>query len=160
MTATSPPDARTAATLDAEMIATSTRGSRTIPAAEFFAGIMTAWKLDGVKFTFAQSIVTTRANRTLLPVMLAANTPPHRASLPVVAEEGDRGRGLHECFADRAHDLCGGVLEAVEDAHESGADVFVAPLAAGGAVAAEQEQVVAFVEGESQAAGDGCGHLL
>jgi carbon-monoxide dehydrogenase medium subunit len=30
-----------AATLDAEMIATSTRGARTIPAAEFFAGIMT-----------------------------------------------------------------------------------------------------------------------
>ena len=29
---------------------------------DFFAGIMTAWKLDGVKFTFAQSIVTTRKN--------------------------------------------------------------------------------------------------
>jgi carbon-monoxide dehydrogenase medium subunit len=30
-----------AATLDAEIVATSTRGARTIPAAEFFAGIMT-----------------------------------------------------------------------------------------------------------------------
>ena len=27
---------------------------------DFFAGIMTAWQLDGVKFAFAQSIVTTR----------------------------------------------------------------------------------------------------
>ena len=29
---------------------------------DFFAGIMTAWQLDGVKFAFAQSIVTTRKN--------------------------------------------------------------------------------------------------
>jgi ceramide glucosyltransferase len=29
---------------------------------DFFAGIMAAWKLDGVKFTFAQSIITTRKN--------------------------------------------------------------------------------------------------
>ncbi|MGH9692470.1 MAG: glycosyltransferase [Candidatus Acidiferrales bacterium] len=29
---------------------------------DFFAGIMVAWQLDGVKFTFAQSILTTRAN--------------------------------------------------------------------------------------------------
>ena len=29
---------------------------------DFFAGIMVAWQLDGVKFTFAQSILTTRKN--------------------------------------------------------------------------------------------------
>ena len=29
---------------------------------DFFAGILTAWKLDGVKFTLAQSILTTRRN--------------------------------------------------------------------------------------------------
>ena len=29
---------------------------------DFFAGILTAWKLDGVKFTLAQSILTTRKN--------------------------------------------------------------------------------------------------
>ena len=29
---------------------------------DFFAGIMTAWQLDGVKFAFAQTIVTTRKN--------------------------------------------------------------------------------------------------
>ena len=30
-------------------------------ASDFFAGILVAWKLDGVKFTLAQSILTTRA---------------------------------------------------------------------------------------------------
>lgn len=30
--------------------------------ADFFAGIITAWKLDGVKFTLGQSILTTRQN--------------------------------------------------------------------------------------------------
>jgi ceramide glucosyltransferase len=31
-------------------------------ASDFFAGILVAWKLDGVKFTLAQSILTTRKN--------------------------------------------------------------------------------------------------
>lgn len=39
------------------------------------------------------------------------------------AEEGDCRGCLHEGLAERAHDLGGGVGEAVEHAHEAGADV-------------------------------------
>jgi len=78
----------------------------------------------------------------------------------VVAEQRDGRPGLAQRLAVRGHDLRRGVLEPVQDPHDAGADVVGARVPGGARVPAEPEEVVAFRQGQVQAAGDGGEHLL
>ena len=77
-----------------------------------------------------------------------------------VAGERDAERGLPQRLAELGDDLGGGVVEAVEDAQQAGADVLAGRAARGRVVPGEPEQVVALVEREVQSLRDRGDHLL
>ncbi len=83
---------------------------------DFFAGIMVAWQLDGVKFTFAQSILTTRKNLEgfggyqaienrpaddLLIGRFASEQGLGTKLLPCVVQTGADFKSLHELLHKR-----------------------------------------------------------
>ena len=106
--------------------------------------------------------VLRRVDRARRPGRCTSGRRTLRAS-PVrglVAEERHRERGLHQGLACAGDDHRGRVREPVEDPHEPGVDVVGAPRPAWRRVAAELEQVVAFVERQPQPAGQRGEHLL
>ncbi|MFH8282546.1 hypothetical protein [Streptomyces antibioticus] len=74
----------------------------------------------------------------------------------LVAEKGHGRRRLHQRLAEWPHDLRGLVGQTVHDPHQPGTHMRGPQIARGGAVADEQEEVVAFVGGH----GAQLGHLL
>jgi hypothetical protein len=78
----------------------------------------------------------------------------------LVAEQRDGRRGLQQGLAEAGDDLGRRVLQPVEHAHEAGVDVLQAQLAGRRGVPGQAEQVVALIQGQVQAAGDGGQHRL
>lgn len=78
----------------------------------------------------------------------------------LVSEERDGAPVLGERLSYGAHDLGRGVSEAVKNAHESGADMAAGARPGGNRMSGEKQQVVAFVNGESQGTSERSDHLL
>jgi hypothetical protein len=77
----------------------------------------------------------------------------------LVPRQGDRDRVLRQHVGQVGQHQGGAVVEPVEDPQQGGADVLAVVEAGGGVVADEAEEVVAFVQGQAQRAGQGGGDL-
>lgn len=72
-----------------------------------------------------------------------------------VAGERDPQRALPESLLELGDDLRGRVVQAVEDAEQTGADTFAGRAARRRVVPGESKQVIAFVEAEAESLRDG-----
>jgi hypothetical protein len=84
----------------------------------------------------------------------------HPGVTGLVSDEREGEPVLGEGFTEVVHDLGGGVLHAVEDAQHAGVDVVATGDSLRGDVSGQAEEVVALVQGQAQAPGDGGEYLL
>lgn len=77
----------------------------------------------------------------------------------VVPEEGDGAPVLGERLSNGPHDLGGSIGEAVKNVHEPGADMAAGPRPGGSRMPGEKQQVVAFVNVQSQSTSERIDHL-
>lgn len=78
----------------------------------------------------------------------------------LVAQQCDGHARLPQGLAQMVDHLRGSVLEPVEDAHHSRVDVIAAQHPSGNGVAGQSEEMIPFLQGQTQAAGEGGQHLL